>query len=284
MENQAVELIGSELQTRIESGVSLIMSGVESITIQNQEHLVNAATLTKEIKITGKLIEDERKKIVSPLNNQVSEVNAYFKKFASMLDTAETTLKKAIMTYQAEQERIRIEAQRKADEEARKERERIERAAREQREREDAALRKEEEARQAAVEAQRKADEAANAEDRARLEAEAAQKRKESEAATRAALAAAEKASTKEAIAETIIAPVIDSNYRAPSGSYNVTTYTGEVEDKAAFAKYCLDNGQLNFITIDVGQINKILQASKGARRMPGIKIIKSTSLRMKSR
>ena len=47
------DLIKTELKTQIKSGVSVIMSGVQSLTITSQSHLVNAAKFTKEIKITG---------------------------------------------------------------------------------------------------------------------------------------------------------------------------------------------------------------------------------------
>lgn len=276
------DLIKTELKTQIKSGVSVIMSGVESLTITNQSHLVNAARFTKEIKITGDLIEDERKKLVNPRNAEVKEINAFFKQYSTMLDTAEATLKKAILAYQNEQERIRIEAQRKADEEARKEREKIEAAARVQREKEEAALRKAEEERQAQIEAERRAAEETDAAKRRLLEAEAAERRKEADKAMRMARDAAANAEAKENVATTVVAQVVESNYAKPNGSYSVKVYSGEIIDLKAFVKYCLDNNQLGFLSVEIGKVNKVLQATTGTMTMPGIRVIEKEDLRMR--
>lgn len=276
------DLITTELKTRIETGVSQIMSGVTSLTIQNQDHLLNANVLTKEIKTTITLIEDERKKIVKPLNDQVDDVNAYFKRFSTMLKTGETTLKGAMLKYEQDREQARLEAQRKADEEARKEREKIEAAARLQREKEEAALRKEEEARQVQLELERKAAEEKDADKRRQMEADAAEQRKKADAAALAARNAAAAAAAKENVAATVVATVVESTYQAPNGSYQVKTYSGEVVGLAMFVQYCLNNDQLNFLEVDMGRVNKVLQATKGAMKMPGIKIIESTDLRVR--
>ena len=265
-------LVPEKLKTEIEKGVALIMSNVVSLTIATPEHLLNAAALTREIKTTAKLVTDERKKIVNPLNAQVDEVNAFFGQFVGtdkkpgMLDTAESTLKGAMRSYEVEQKRIADEAQAKIDAEAKA-----------QRDKEDAALRKEEAARLAQIEAERKASEEQDTTKKAALEAEAAAKRKEADKAAQVATAAAEKAATKENT-------IVKSAYVAPSGTYNVTTYTGEEEDKAAFVKHCLDTNQLFYLSIEMGKVNKTLQNSEGTMRFPGIRTVSAISTRMRSR
>lgn len=266
---QTTELIPVEIQTEIENELTAIMSGSsEIVKIDNQPQYDNAVQLTREIKRVAKRLEDQRKELVAPLNGQVKEINDWFKAPGTRLLNLEMDLKRVLQAYQQEQERIRIEAQRKADEEARRERERIEAQARAQREKEEAARRAEEDAR-------RRAAEAANEAERAAALAEA-------ERAAKAAQAAAEKANAKEQIADMVVAPVVVQQPKT-AGMATVTTWSVEVTDKKAFLAHCLNSNALNFIEIDTGAVTKVIQATKGAMTFPGIKATKTESLRMRS-
>lgn len=77
------------------------------------------------IKTAQKTLEAERKKITVPLNQVVDAVNALFKKPAAALNEAEEVIKTAMIGYNNEQERIRREAEAKAAEQLRKDREKL---------------------------------------------------------------------------------------------------------------------------------------------------------------
>lgn len=89
---------------------------------------VSAADLL-EIKALAKRVEDQRTAITRPINEALREVNALFKPAKDWLAEAETILKGKLLAFQQEQQRIAREAQARADEETRKERERLERRA-----------------------------------------------------------------------------------------------------------------------------------------------------------
>ncbi len=83
----------------------------------------------KAVKALAKQIEDKRTSITKPLNQALREVNALFKPAKDWLAQAERLLKSKLLKYQSEQARIARELQAKADEEARKERLRLEKKA-----------------------------------------------------------------------------------------------------------------------------------------------------------
>lgn len=247
-----------------------ILDGSASVEkIESQPQYENAALLTKEIKRLGKNIEDKRKELVGPLNAEVKTINDLFKEPTTRLDSIERNLKTVMLGYQKEQEAIRIEAQRKADEEARKQREEIERQARAQRE-------KEESARRAEAEAMRKAQEAATEQERSKALAEA-------QRAAKAAETAAEKATAKEQISDMIVAPLVQTMAQKPAGMATVTTWSAEITDKAEFIKYCLSSNQLHFLNIDIQAVSRVIQATKGNMLFPGVKATKTESIRMRA-
>lgn len=266
----STDLIPVELQEEIRREVATIVDGSASIErIDNHNQFENAVALTREIKRAAKKLDDTRKDSVGPLNGKVKAINDWFREPLARLDAVEKNLKKVIQEFQAEQERKRIEEQRKADEAARKERERIEAEARAQREREEANRRAEEEAR-------RRALEAANAEERAKAqrEAEAARKRAEDAAA---------KAKGKEQVAELVVAPVVHTGPVKASGMATVTNYKAEMVDMSAFVQYCLSSSSLHFLEADMRALDRIMAATKGEMQIPGVRCLKSESVRMRA-
>lgn len=120
----------------------------------------------KQVKGLQKEVEEKRTSITGPLNQAVKAVNDLFRSPKEYLDKAEATLKRAMVTWTAEQERIAAIARAEAEAAARAERERLAAIEREQQE--------------AARKAQEKAQEAAAAGDkeaaaRAMAEVQAAQ-------------------------------------------------------------------------------------------------------------
>ncbi len=101
----------------------------KTFDITSSEIAINASESLKKIKALGKHLEQKRTAITGPMNIALREVNALFKPAKQWLKDAEGLLKGKILSYQSEQDRIAREAQRKADEEARKERVKLEKAA-----------------------------------------------------------------------------------------------------------------------------------------------------------
>ncbi len=93
------------------------------------DQLVAAGGDLQAIKILAKEVNGKRLAITKPLNDALKEVNALFKPAKEWLSQAETILKGKILAFQNEQERLARELQAKADADARKEREKLERRA-----------------------------------------------------------------------------------------------------------------------------------------------------------
>jgi len=102
----------------------------------------------KQVKALQKEVEEKRTSITGPLNQAVKAVNDLFRAPKDYLEKAEATLKRAMVTWTTEQERLAAEARAKAEEAARAERERLAAIEREQAE---AARKAQEEAQAAAA-------------------------------------------------------------------------------------------------------------------------------------
>lgn len=133
----------------------------------------------KQIKALATKLNDERLEMTRPLDTTKKLIMDRFREPLAFLEDAERQIKRAIGDYDAEQRRLRQEAEKAAAEAARKERERMqaeaakaEQAAREKREKEEAKAR-ELEAKGRAAEAEAKRQAAAEAEAQRLREAEA---------------------------------------------------------------------------------------------------------------
>lgn len=261
------ELIPVSVRDVVEKDLKSFLDGAKIQKIENDLQLQNVVELTKSVKDIAKTIEQHRDSLVRPKNDEVKEINAYFKPAQARLDELERNCKAVVATYQKEVEQKRIEAQRKADEAARKERERIEAEARAIREKEEAELRKAAEARKAALNAESEAE-------RIRLQ-------KEAERAEAKAETLNQKAEMKQSVAETVVAPIVQTVQKA-NGFSTVKKYRGEINDLKAFVKYCIESDQMNFIQVDEGAIDRVLQATKGAMKFPGVAVIETEETRVR--
>jgi len=89
------------------------------VIVDNDSYLASAEDL-KQIKAQIKAIEDYRKSITDPINEQIKRIKAFFDVPINKLKEAEEVIKGAILKYQKEQERIRLEEQARLREEAEK--------------------------------------------------------------------------------------------------------------------------------------------------------------------
>lgn len=101
----------------LESAVGMVVDSPTMLEIASED-LKNVVTLEKAV-------EAQRTSITKPLNDALKAVNALFKAPAEYLGQAKADLKRAILTYTAEQERLAAAARREAEKKAQAERDRL---------------------------------------------------------------------------------------------------------------------------------------------------------------
>lgn len=101
----------------------------EAFQVTDADSYEHGAEVLRSIKSMYNTVETKRKAITSPLDQAKRQVMDLFRPFTDSLSSAERTLKKRLIGWKNEQERIAREEQRKAEEAARKERERLEKQA-----------------------------------------------------------------------------------------------------------------------------------------------------------
>lgn len=231
---------------------SLVMARAYKVT--SPELMEAAGEDLKSIKALQKQVEDKRTSITKPLNDAMKAVNALFKPAAEWLADAENTLKGSMLTFRQEQEVKAREAQRKLEEQARKERERL--AAQ--------AAEAERKAREEA-DAKRREAEAAAADGRA---AEAAKLRQQAEARE---AAAASKAEALREQASTVIAPMVTAGIPKTSGQSIRESWSFEIVDAALIPR--------EFLMVDEKKIGGVVRAMKGSTNIPGIKVLRGETM-----
>lgn len=125
MDKQIIEISPSEKEAQIQSNATLLSERASSLEVWDDESAIEATDLTKLVSTQLRLVEDERKLMVKPLNDHVKYINARFKRYSDPLSEVLTILKGKILRHQQEQRAIaarqaeiaRQEAARKAAEE-----------------------------------------------------------------------------------------------------------------------------------------------------------------------
>lgn len=110
-----------------QSQILLVMA--ESYIVTTPEQAITAGEQLKEIKALAREVESKRKEMTVPINQGLRKINDFFRPAKKWLSEAEHLVKIKLLKYQQDQALIAQEAQRKADEEARKERVKLEKAA-----------------------------------------------------------------------------------------------------------------------------------------------------------
>ena len=199
------------------------------------------STDLQRVKSAQKRLEETRTSITGPMNAALKRVNDFFRAPTERLATIERTIKSQLVAFADEQERIRREEQRKADEAARRERERLEAQAREK------------------AEADRRAAEAAAAAGRAEEAAKLAAR----------AAAAEEKAAAKvddlAVRAATTVAPVVVRDPPKVAGVSTREVWKFEITDSAAIPR--------EYLVVDEARIRKVVQALKGDAKIAGVRV-----------
>lgn len=107
------------------SRAEFAMRNASDFVIDSPEMFAIASDDLKMVKGLQKEVEDKRTSITGPLNQAVKAVNDLFRAPKDYLDRAESMLKRAMVSWTTEQERIAAEARAQAEAKARAERERL---------------------------------------------------------------------------------------------------------------------------------------------------------------
>ena len=106
-----------------------LLARVSNLRILDQNGYTEAAGWLKSIKGFLKSIEDARTRITKPINDSLREVNAQAKEAAAPFLESEAKIKRAMIAYSDEQDRLQREEQRRLNEAAEKERLRLQEIA-----------------------------------------------------------------------------------------------------------------------------------------------------------
>lgn len=193
-------------------------------------------------------LEELRLGMTRPIDQGLKAIRAFFAGPTERLERAKNQIKRAMIAYDEEQRRIAAEAQRRAEEEARKERDRL------------AAI---------AAEAQRKADEKAAEERRqaeaARAAGDLAAAAKHEQKAERVEQRAEERVETLQTVASTIVAPVIERETPKVKGISGRRVWKFRIKDASKLPR--------EYTMPDEKKIGGVVRAMKGDTRIDGVEV-----------
>lgn len=219
----------------------VMLTNAEVVKITNQPQYDSAGELLKAVKGKMKWLESERKKITTPLDTAKKAVQALFGKPKETLQQAESILKQGRLTYEQEQEVIRLALEEKLRKQAEVEENRKRKALEEQ------AQRQEEKA----AELRRQAEEA-NAKERAILEEKAR--------------LADEKAEARREKKEEVYvpAPVVASTVQKTKGICTKDNWECKVEDEKVVPR--------EWLIVNEKALTAFAKSTKGTVKIPGVR------------
>jgi uncharacterized phage infection (PIP) family protein YhgE len=219
---------------------------VENFAVATEQDAATANEQLKEVKRIGKDVEAAKRERLAPLKEQEREIRERFAPIETMLETAERTVKTALLEFMA-RERARADAERAAaHKKAAEERAKLEAAARAEREKREAQA--------ARLEAQGKAERAAAVREQALIDSNAA-----------------------EATAQMLATQVAPAAPTKLAGSSARQSWTGEVVDtrralSSLLADETLDIDEL--VAFERGALNRLagVYKDKLATKYPGLR------------
>lgn len=224
----------------IEADPKLFLANARALKIESKEEYELAAEDLKAIKKKAKELDEQRKTITKPLDDEKASVMNFYRPATEFLTEAESILKKAMSAYQAEVER------QAAIERARQNAIAI---AAQQRQREEAAKR----------------------------EAEAQLALAEGDIETAVALQS--EAAELELSAELTTPAIVAEPSKTDGISYK-TTWTAEVTDIVALCQYIAQNpNQAHLVEPNISELRKLAIALKDQMNIPGVKAVSNRSV-----
>ncbi len=256
---------------------------IDSFEITDADSYSLAAEELQAIKRRAKEIEAQRTGITGPINTALKAINDLFRGPADLLARAEEALKRKMLGWQEEQERLATQERRKAEEAAAAERKRLE---------EEAAARQREA--QAQAEAAARAAAEAQAQERAAAVAAAAG---DSEGAARAAAAmhaqqqradlARDAAQRAQAEAQTTVA-IAQAVTAAPSavvapkakGIATTTRVDFEVQSLVLLVHHVAAHPELiNLLAADTAKLRAYVRGLGMACNLPGVRVFEDRGI-----
>lgn len=119
------------IEADLAQGTLAMLAGEGAVTIKIDDEAAYAAAADElsKIKAVSKKIDEDRKALTKPLDDEKSRVMEYVKPFTTKLASVESALKVALLAYQEEQQRKQKLAEAEAAERNRKQSEALERRA-----------------------------------------------------------------------------------------------------------------------------------------------------------
>ena len=102
----------------LERSTSVMVGAAESFVIHSDADVEDASKYLKVIAESKKSLEERRQFLVRPLNNHVSAINEMFKRFLAPAVEADQLLRRKITDFRTDQQRVRLEEQRRVNEAA----------------------------------------------------------------------------------------------------------------------------------------------------------------------
>ena len=233
----------------ITSRAQSALTFIETFAITTAEDYGLAAEELQAIKAKAKQLEAQRTAITGPINKGLDAVNALFKGPAALLANGEALLKRSMLAFDQEQERIANEARRQAEALAAAERKRLD---------EEAA------ARQREAQAQAEAAAAATAAGDAQAAAQA----------TAAAQRAQAEAQTAAMTSQMVVAPVVTPAKAKTTGISTSKKLDYEVTDLLALVKHIAERPDLiNLIVADGVKLRAYVKGVGMACALPGVRV-----------
>jgi hypothetical protein len=127
---EKIETIKKAKQVKEATELShVLLRKAVSAEITDDDGMAKATKFLSIIKSQYKQTDAMRQAFVRPLNEHVSNINAFFKEITRPLNEAEVFIKNKVLHYRKEQEKIRLKEEQRLEAIRRKEQERLNRAA-----------------------------------------------------------------------------------------------------------------------------------------------------------
>jgi hypothetical protein len=121
---ESFSVITAREREEIEQTASSIIADAQAIVVKTAPEYRAAGEILKRIKAAQKKLADRKDALVRPINQGLKAIRELFRDPEISLELAEGLVKRQMLAFDDEQERLRREAQRKLDEKARAEQER----------------------------------------------------------------------------------------------------------------------------------------------------------------
>lgn len=233
------ELISQEKQEQIEKELQELLTTGKIELIETEEQYQNAEIAAQAFTKFVKEKDELRKELKAPHLANGKKIDDFFNPVINKVKEARLNLDKCTLDFEDKKERERIEQQRLADEQARKEREKHESKSEKLNEQAEQALQ----------------DGNNGLAEKLQLQAEAAE----------------DKADT---VVSNIVAPAVEKT----KGSFAKVTFAFELRDAKTFAEWCIKTENTELIAINDKAFKAFLKMKQGKVEIPGVRITQNKS------